>query len=43
MVEDLVRDLPQNGTEALVNGESRNRKGHTGRVSKVVISRQTLK
>ena len=26
MVENLVRDLPQNGSEALVNGESRNRR-----------------
>jgi hypothetical protein len=42
MVEDLVRVLPKNGSEALVNGESRNRRGHTSRVAKVVISGKAL-
>ena len=43
MVENSVRVLPQDGSEALVNGEGRNRKGPRSRVAKVVISSKPLK
>jgi hypothetical protein len=43
MVENSVRVLPQNGSEALVKVESRNRKGPRSRVAKVVISSRVLK
>ena len=35
MVEHSVRVLPQDGSEALVNGEGRNCKGPRSRVAKV--------
>ena len=34
MVENFVRVLPKNGTEALVNGEGRNRSGYSSRVAR---------
>ena len=43
MVENSVRVVPQNGSEALVKDESRNRRGHTSRVAKVLISSRALK
>ena len=43
MVENFVRVLPKNGTEALVNGEGRNRKGPRSRVANVVLGSKALK